>query len=131
MVFQAADPQSKEAGSEPEIAVFNALLRVGKRPGVDFTFQSKLFGGRVEKGGKIIDFDFVDPPDLAINVQGVYYHYEQGQSIVQSDVHTRSFLASEGVTLIFIDEDDALRDSMYYVREALAYRDHSRLGMGS
>ena len=38
MVFKAADPMVKEAGSEPEIAVFNALLQLGKRPGVDFSF---------------------------------------------------------------------------------------------
>ena len=130
MVLQAADPNAKEAGSESEIAVFNALLRLGKRPGVDFTYQSKQFGGRVAKGGRILDFEIYDPP-LGINVQGVYFHYEKGSAIIQSDIRTRSFLASMGITLIFIDEDDALKDAMYYVREALQYRDHSRLGAGA
>ena len=131
MVFAAAIPTNKDAGSDPEIAVFNALLQLGKRPDRDFIFQSKQFGGRVEKGGRIVDIQFVEPPDLAINVQGVYYHYEKGSAIIQSDVQTRSFLASAGVTLIFIDEDDALTNAKYYVREALEYRDHSRLGAGA
>jgi hypothetical protein len=131
MVFQASDPEAKAAGSEPEIAVFNGLLQLGKKPGLDFSFQSKQFGGRIEKGGRIIDFQFIDPPDLAINVQGTYYHYERGSAFVESDVRTRSFMASQGVTLIFIDEDDALKDAKFYVREALAYRDHSRLGAGA
>ena len=130
MVLQAADPNSKEAGSESEIAVFNALLRLGKRPGVDFTFQSKHFGGRVDKGGRILDFEIYEPP-LGINVQGVYYHYEKGSAIIQSDIQTRAFLASMGITLIFIDEDDALEDAGYYVREALQGKDHSRLGAGA
>jgi len=131
MVFQAADPLAKDAGSEPEIAVFHALLQLGKRPDRDFVFQSKQFGGRVEKGGRIVDFQMIEPPDLAINVQGVYYHYEKGSAIKQSDIRTRAFLASSGVTLIFIDEDDALSDAKFYVREALAYKDHSRLGAGA
>ena len=35
-----------------------------------------------------------------------------------------------GITVIFIDEDDIMQDPDYYVREALNYRDHSRLGPG-
>lgn len=130
MVFKTADPTLKEAGSEPEMAVFNALLRLGKRPGVDFSFQSKQFGGRIDKGGRVLDFEIYEPK-MGINVQGVYFHYEKGSAIIQSDIQTRAFLASMGLTLIFIDEDDALKDAGFYVREALQGKDHSRLGAGA
>lgn len=124
----AGDAHSIESASQPEVTAFNALRKAGKVPGVDFSFQTKMYGGRIEKGGKIIDFLFINPSDLAINIQGIYYHYEQGAPVIQSDVHTRAFMASEGTTLIFIDEDDILDNADYYVREALEYRDHSRLG---
>jgi len=84
----------------------------------------------MQKGGMIIDFEFFDPPDLSINVQGVYYHYEFGVETGARDKIARAQLAGEGITLIFIDEDDLLNDADYYVTEALRYRDHSRLGSG-
>ena len=37
-----------------------------------------MMGGRMDKGGLVLDFLFSNPPDLAVNVQGVYYHYEFG-----------------------------------------------------
>ena len=117
-------------GSVPEYLTYQALQRAGKRPGFDFTYQSPLLGGRMQKGGMIIDFEFFDPPDLSINVQGVYYHYEFGVETSARDKIARAQLAGEGITLIFIDEDDLLNDADYYVTEALRYRDHSRLGSG-
>ena len=118
----------QQAISAPELIVLNTLARLGKKLDEDFSFQSKFFGGRAEKGGLVIDFLFFDPPDLAINVQGIYYHYEQGAGVIQRDIIARELLAMEGTTLIFIDDDDLERDPVYYVREALAYRDHSKLG---
>ena len=87
-------------------------------------------GGRLDKGGFIIDFLFSDPPDLAINVQGVYYHYEFGVEAKARDVMAKASLAGQNITLVFIDDDDLLSDPRYYCREALNYRDHSRLGGG-
>ena len=46
------------------------------------------------------------------------------------DVIARQQVAGQGTKLIFIDEDDILTDAEYYCREALRYRDHSRLGGG-
>ena len=103
---------------------------MGKEPGQDFTYQSPLLGGRLDKGGFIIDFMFTDPPDLAINVQGVYYHYEFGVEAKARDVMAKASLAGQNITLVFIDDDDLMRDPRYYCREALNYRDHSRLGGG-
>ena len=89
-----------------------------------------LLGGRIQKGGVVIDFDFSNPPDLAINVQGVYFHYQFGVETAARDRMAKAQLAGEGKNLVFIDEDDLLEDPDYYVMEALRYRDHSRLGGG-
>lgn len=115
-------------GSVPEWLTYESLQKAGKIPGQDFTYQSPLLGGRIQKGGVVIDFDFSNPPDLAINVQGVYFHYQFGVETSARDRMARAQLAGEGKQLIFIDEDDLLEDPDYYVLEALRYRDHSRLG---
>jgi hypothetical protein len=118
-------------GSVPEYLVYSSLIsKQGKLEGIDFTYQSPLMGGRLDKGGVVIDFLFTDPPDLAINVQGEYYHYGLGATFMQNDIIIRAQMASEGITLIFIDESDILEDVDYYVRQALNYRDHSQLAGG-
>ena len=117
-------------GSLPEYVAYEAFQRAGKVPGVDFTYQSPLQGGRMEKGGQVLDFLFNDPPDLAVNVQGVYYHYQFGIESRARDIMAREQLLGANITVIFIDEDDIMEDPDYYVREALNYRDHSRLGPG-
>ena len=117
-------------GSLPEYIAYTTFESFGLVPGEDFTYQSKMMGGRMNKGGLVLDFDFTNPPDLAVNIQGVYYHYEFGVETRGRDVIARQQVAGQGVTLIFIDEDDILTDAEYYCREALRYRDHSRLGGG-
>ena len=117
-------------GSMPEYVAYLAFERAGKIPGVDFTYQSPLEGGRRDKGGQVLDFLFSDPPDLAVNIQGVYYHYEFGIETLARDKIGREQMLQSGIHVIFIDEDDILADPDYYVREALNYRDHSRLGPG-
>ena len=122
-------PQGWE-GSVPEWLTYESLQKAGKIAGQDFTYQSPLLGGRISKGGVVIDFDFNNPPDLAINVQGVYFHYQFGVETSARDRMARAQLAGEGKQLIFIDEDDLYNDTDYYVLEALRYKDHSRLGGG-
>ena len=118
-------------GSLPEFLVFNSLTTTfNLQQGVEFTYQSPLLGGRLEKGGVVLDFVFNEPPDLAINVQGEYYHYGMGSTISQNDVFIRAQMAGQGIQLIFIDENDIYRDVDYYVRQALNYKDHSKLGGG-
>ena len=117
-------------GSLPEYIAYTSFVSIGLRPGQDFIYQSPLLGGRIEKGGLVLDFLFNDPPDLAVNVQGVYYHYGFGVEARGRDIIAREGAVGQGLTLIFIDEDDLLRDPEYYCREALRYRDHSRLGGG-
>jgi len=122
---------SSFGGTLPEYVVYITLVRLGKQPDVDFTYQSSQFGGRMERGGLVVDFLFYNPPDLAIGVQGVYYHYGFGTQTIARDRMAREQLAGQGVSLIFIDEDDVLTDPVFYVREALNYNDHSRLAKGT
>jgi len=117
-------------GSLPEYLVNEALIKLGKEPDVDFFYQSPFAGGRMQRGGLVIDFIFVNPPDLAINVQGEYYHYEMGADIRARDLIARSMLAGDGITLIFLDESDVHKDAVGFTRDALRYRDRSRLGGG-
>jgi hypothetical protein len=117
-------------GSVPEYIAYQTFIGLGLEPGEDFTYQSPFMGGRMDKGGVVIDFLFSNPPDLAVNVQGVYYHYEFGVEAKARDVMARASLAGQNLTLIFIDDDDLMKDPTYYCREALNYRDHSRLGEG-
>jgi len=51
-----------------------------------------------------------------------------GVETATRDVLGRIQLASMGIILIFIDEDSLEENPIYYVQEALRYRDHSRLG---
>jgi hypothetical protein len=117
-------------GSLPEYVAYQAFIGLGKQPGQDFTYQSSMMGGRMDKGGTIIDFLFSEPPGLAVNIQGVYYHYEFGVESRARDLLARVTLAGESITLIFIDDEDLMKDPQYYCREALNFRDHSRLGGG-
>jgi hypothetical protein len=117
-------------GSGPEYIAYQTFMELGKEPGEDFTYQSAQMGGRLDKGGIILDFVFTNPPDLAVNVQGVYYHYEFGVEVRARDIMARAMMAGNGIALIFIDDDDLMRDPTYYCREALNYRDHSQIGGG-
>ena len=121
---------SSWTGSIPEYVAYQTFIELGLQPGEDFTYQSPLLGGRMDKGGVVLDFLFTNPPDLAVHVQGVYYHYEFGVEAQARDVMARTSMAGQNLTLIFIDDDDLIRDPRYYCREALNYRDHSRLGGG-
>ena len=115
-------------GSVPEYLCWQALVKLGLRPDIDFQYQSQLAGGRQDKGGRVIDFLIFNPPNIAINVQGVYYHYEKGAAVRQSDILTRAFMAAEGINLIFVDEDELIDDPIRIVSDALAGIDRSRAG---
>jgi len=115
----------------PEIVVYTTLVRLGYKPDVDFLFQSSQFGGRIERGGQIVDFFFHNPPGLAISVLGEYFHYTLRGGSRAHDLAERAQLAGVGVTLIFIDEGDLMGpQAEWFVREALRFRDHSRLATG-
>lgn len=109
-------------GTLPEWLVFEELT---KRQ-IDFNFQSNQFGGRLEKGGLVIDF--LIPPDLAFSVLGIYFHYSLGGSGSQArDLMAREILAQQGIEMIFLDEDDILNDVQSIVDLGLQRIDRSRM----
>ena len=114
------------SGSGPENLCWKALLSLGLRSEIDFQYQNQMAGGRLDKGGRGIDFMIFNPPDIAINVQGIFYHYEKGSAVRQSDILTREYLATMGIKLIFVDEDDVIDDAKAIVADALAGIDRSR-----
>ena len=113
-------------GTGPEYLCWQALLKLGLKPDIDFSYQSQLAGGRQTRGGRVVDFEIYNPPDIAINVQGLFFHYEKGSAVRQSDILTREYLATLGIQLIFIDEDDLIEDARGIVADALAGIDRSR-----
>lgn len=125
---QQAFPEPPETwvGSRPEWAIYHALLSLGKKEGVDFTYQSSQLGGRMEKGGAVIDFLFYDPPNLGVNIQSTYYHYREVSQRVKGAMQ-RAQLEAYGIKMIYIDEEDALKAPRYFVMEAMAGRDHSQM----
>ena len=125
MVSEATQPAPPTdwPGSKPEFYVYQALIKLGYKEGLDFTYQSALAGGRLEYGGAILDF-VVPSLRLGINVQSVYYHYADPEAR-RRDAMVRVMAAGQGLRLVYIDEDDILRDPLFYTKEALAFRDHS------
>ena len=113
-------------GSGPEYLCWQALLKLGLKPDIDFSYQSQLAGGRQTRGGRVVDFEIYNPPDIAINVQGLFFHYEKGTAVRQSDILTREYLATLGIQLIFVDEDDLIENARAIVADALAGIDRSR-----
>lgn len=130
MVTAAAQAHAQGFGSVEEQMVFQELLRRGLKHGQDFTYQNRFFGGRLDKGGLIVDFLFSNPPDLAINVTGFYFHYQQGVEQLAQDRYAIIQLAQQGITLVEIDDTDIHQDVKYFVGEALKYRDHSLRARG-
>ncbi len=121
------EPPADWTGSRPEWAIYWALLNMGKKDGIDFIYQSSRMGGRLSKGGVVIDFLFLDPPNLAINVISRYYHYATTPQRTADELQ-RALLEGQGLKVIFIDETDALRNPKYYVQDALNGIDHSVYG---
>ncbi len=105
-------------GSIPEWYVFQALERLN----VDFNYQTSFLGGRLTKGGAIVDFE-ISSLNLIINVQSNYWHYGSSGKIA-SDIAQRIALEGLGLRVIWIQEEDILRNPMFYVREAVNFREH-------
>ena len=63
-------PPPNWPGSVPEYVAYQTFIELGLDPTQDFTYQSPQMGGRMDKGGFILDFMFTNPPDIAVNVQG-------------------------------------------------------------
>lgn len=112
-------------GTKPEWAIYWALLQLGLKPEEDFIVHAVLPGVMRSFYSQI---DFLLPDfQIGIEIQGIYWHYTLGSKRQERDVFRFAYFAQRGIRVVFIDEDDALRDPIYYAKEALAGRDHSKL----
>lgn len=102
-----------------------ALYQLGYKD--RFSYQYPLFGGRTAKGGTVIDF-YIGELNLALMIQSLYYHYYYIEDVV-NDKLIRSQLENTGIRVIYIDEENLLDDAYFYVKDALAGIDHSRIVM--
>ena len=92
---------------------------------IAYEFQTPFLGGRTQAGGVIADF-YIYEYSLIISVLGEYWHSDPRRNA--QDLMQRTALASTGVTTIFIDEADIMRDASYYVKAALMGMDLSKNG---
>ena len=107
-------------GSLPEWFVNWALLQLGMAG--QYTYQNSLLGGRLSKGGMVLDFYF-PALELAINVQSTYFHYRTAAQRT-NDMIQRAQLEGMGIRVVYIQEEDALRNPVFYTREALRGIEH-------
>lgn len=124
----AGDPPEDWMGTRPEWAVQWGLMKAGLVDGLDFTFQARLPGVGASYYSTV-DFLITDY-NIAIEVQGKYWHYGQGSDKIMTDIFRVNAYAGQGIKVIFIDEPDALADPVYFVREALEGNDHSHVTTG-
>lgn len=101
------------AATLPEMAVMKALESLG----IQFEFQSKILGEYREKGSAIADF-YIPSLSIIIRVHGEYWHYGREDVQARDDIQKLA-LESQGITVVDINAEDALRNAKYYVSEAL------------
>ena len=111
-------------GTLPEYLVYRELVRLQ----VEFEYQSSQMGGRQERGGSVVDFLITDL-NLVLNVQSQYWHYGRPAAVLADRIQ-REQLEAQGLTVVYLDEEDLLRNARWYVEEALAGRDHSLASQG-
>jgi len=111
-------------GSEASYMAFEALIRAGKEPGKDFSYQPRTQGRRLGMDVEI-DFVFQNPPDLAMQVQESFYSHHDGIETRGTDVIARAQLAGQGISLIMLPYDKLVQDPDWLIQEALQYQDHS------
>lgn len=122
----AGDPPEDWTGTRPEWAIWWALERLGYSAEDDFVYQAKL-PGVGSSYYSTVDF-LIHSVNIGIEVQGRYWHYGVGSDKEYHDTMRATLFAAQGITIIFIDEQDCLDDPMYYVQEALEGNDHSDIG---
>lgn len=117
------DPPASWTGTLPEWAIYWAHIVLGRAPFQDFQYIYTVDGSHY--------YDFYEFQErIALEINGLYWHYEFNRGRAAQDQILKVHTESLGITLIFIDEDDALANPVFYLREALAERDHSRAATG-
>ncbi len=108
----------ERGGSQPEYWIYRAIIRTGRLETVDFIYQEKRFGGRIQRGGAVVDF-LIFNPHVGINVQSKYFHNRTTDQRGH-DRMLRAALEVNGLRIEFIDEEEAINSPDEAVREALA-----------
>jgi|TARA_R100000306_G_scaffold51904_1_gene48849 hypothetical protein len=112
-------------GSDASFIAYESLVRQGKQPGIDFSYNPPTQGRRMDMDVEV-DFLFSNPSDLAIQVQESFYAHQSGISTQSRDILNKVRLAGFGKTLVLLDHDQLMQDPDWLISEALQYRDHSR-----
>lgn len=86
-------------GTRPEYLVFLALEGLGLKEGTDFQYQSSQQGGRMERGGAVLDF-FLPALQLGLNVASLYWHYGRPERVL-NDRLQRESLEGAGIRVIY------------------------------
>ena len=108
----------ERGGSQPEYWIWRAITRTGRlEEAGDFIYQAKQFGGRMQKGGYVVDF-IITEPRVGINVQSIYYHNRTVDQRGQ-DAIGRALLEADGLRLEFISEEEAVNRPDAAVQEAI------------
>ena len=121
---QSGTVPDNQENSNVALIVYEALVRAGKAPGRDFSYQPRIQGRRSDRGVEV-DFTFREPPDLAMRVQESFYNHHSGIETRGMDILATAQLAGQGITLIMLSHDKLTQDPDWVVGEALQYRDHS------
>ena len=122
--MQETTPPSSWQGTNGDWLFFAALIELDYEPGKDFSYRPDSEG----IGNAGVSFSFENPPNLAVSIQSVYYENNNGLDTRSRDIFSREALAGMGITLVFVDEEDLEQDAVGITREALDYKDSSRLG---
>lgn len=121
----AGEPPVSWPGTRPEWATHWALTRLGYQPEIDFFYRQSAYLGQGWGGGEV---DFLLPREqLGFEVQGELWHYGLGTAKIEQDALRGALWKGQGLTVIFLDDADVLKNPIFYVREGLAHRDHSKL----
>jgi hypothetical protein len=121
---KSGTPPDNWRGSKVAFVAYEALVRAGKQPGRDFSYQPRTQGRRIDLGIEV-DFTFNNPPDLAMQVQESFYNHHSGIETRGTDILAKAQLAGQGINLIMLPYEKLMQDPDWVVGQALQYRDHS------
>lgn len=125
-VEPAGDPPDDWPGTRPEWAFKWALDTLGYEMNEDYYYEFNVAGIGASYYSQ---FDFVIPAyHIAVEVQGEFWHYSQGHTMLGRDELRRNMAAQFDFTLIFVDEDDVLVRPVFLAEEAIRGIDHSKTG---
>lgn len=96
---RAATVTIAPAGSLEERIFYQALVDHGFIPGVDFDYQSQMFGGRAELGGLVADFLF-PIPKVIVNPYSDWHTMSEYN--LRRDLDQITILESMGYTVLII-----------------------------